>query len=50
MKQISIGFEDRQIEFLTEHPEVRISKLCRAALDDQIQAIDGRYLDEKEIN
>ena len=45
--QKSIGFEKRQVDFMDEHPEFNIQKYIRKLLDEQINVIDPKFLEEQ---
>ena len=44
---ISIGLNNRQIEFFEEYPQFDKSNFIRKCIDDQIKLIDRLYLEEK---
>lgn len=48
--QRSIGFNFRQIEFFNKYPDFKPDIFCRKAIDEQINQIDGEYLNEKKTN
>ena len=45
--QRSIGFNFRQIEFMNAYPRFKPDAYCRKIIDEQIEAIDTKFL-EKE--
>ena len=52
VRQKSICFKNRQIEFMEKYPEFNPHVYCQKAMDEQIEYIDRRFLkkDEKETN
>ena len=44
---VSIGLNNRQIEFFEVWPQFDKSKFIRKCIDGQIRLIDGEYLEEK---
>lgn len=44
IKQRSIGFNNRQIDFFDEYPEFNPDEICRKAINSQITLIDSRFL------
>jgi len=43
--QRSIGFKFRQIEFFNDYPEFKPDQFCRQIIDEQIQQINPKYLE-----
>lgn len=42
--QRSIGFNFRQIEFFNKYPQFKPDEYCRKVIDEQIELIDGEFL------
>ena len=45
--QRSIGFRARQIWFFDEYPEFKPDEFVREAVDEEIEKIDAKFLEEK---
>ncbi len=46
IRAISVGFKQRQLDFLDKYENINIHKLCRAALEEQIKLTDEDFLGE----
>lgn len=44
IKQRSVGFNSRQIDFFDEYPEFNPDEICRKAVEEQIKLIDPTFL------
>ena len=47
VRQKSICFKSRQVEFMDKYPDFNPHVFCQKALDEQIRPIDKRYLEEE---
>lgn len=48
IKQRSIGFNNRQLDFFDEYPEFNPDEISRKAIDKQINLIDQRFLKDDD--
>ena len=48
--QRSTGFRFYQIEFFNRHPQFQPDEYCRKVVDEQIELIEGRELEDEITN
>ena len=48
VRQKSICFKSRQIEFMEKYPDFNPHIYCQKAMDEQIKFINKEFLNEKE--
>ena len=48
IRQRSIGFNSRQLDFFDEYPEFNPDEISRKAMDKQITLIDPRFLKNEQ--